>query len=62
MPYLAVDKDSSELIFQYRPIRGTYTEKWLSGSYTNQMVILRPQTIEKLIGRKMDWDDMPISI
>ena len=62
MAYLAVDKDGSEWIWQYKPLRNKMRGEWESvwdedGAY--QHVELPKGTIEKLIGWEMSWDHEP---
>ena len=63
MAWLAVDKDKKEAIHQNKPIKekGCFddTEFWWSG---NGRVNLPSGSIEKLIGRKLTWEDEPVEI
>lgn len=58
MAYLAVDKDGTEVIFSGEPQRG-YNNKW-NNRFSN--VELPNGFIEKLIGRKLTWEDDPVEL
>ena len=56
MSFVAVDKDGSEWVFEINPTRRKDVE-W----YSNLWFIELPQgSIDKLIGRRMTWDDEPV--
>lgn len=59
MAWVAVDKDGTESIFEYAPI-GRYKNYW--DSYGDRDVVLPKGSIEKLIGRKLTWDDEPVEL
>lgn len=59
MAWLAVDKNGTEKIWQLKPIR--VTTMW-SGFINTDIVPLPSGSIEKLIGRKLTWDDEPVEI
>lgn len=60
MAWVAVDKDGSELVYNDEPIkdrdRNVYLEPF-GGS-----VELPSGSIEKLIGRKLTWEDEPVEL
>jgi len=59
MAYVAVDEDKMEHIFEYPPFRKK--DYW----YFNGMdgVIELPKgSIEKLIGKKLTWEDEPVEL
>ena len=62
MAWLVVDGDGTEIIFEVKPKRSKEGKIWqLPSRYSNYSVIyLKKGTIEKIIGRKMTWDDEPI--
>ena len=62
MAWLAVDGDEQELIFEVKPKRSKEGRIWqLPSRYSNYSVIyLKKGTIEKIIGRKITWDDEPV--
>lgn len=67
MAFLAVDKDGTEVIFSETPVRGTNKlkgnlTKWALSSNTAKYIILPNGSIEKLIGRKLTWEDEPVEI
>ena len=73
MAYVAVNKDGTENIFNYKPIvndayykdlRHTeLVECWSpEGLYGDSSVRLPRGTIEKLIGRKLTWEDEPVEL
>lgn len=62
MACLAVDRDGTEWIWSYRPLRNKYRGRWESlyseeGEY--QSVELPKGSIEKLIGKILTWADEP---
>lgn len=60
MAWLAVDKDGTENIFQFRPKK---TEKFYMPLYTYSMWLTIPKgSIKKLIGRELTWADEPVEI
>lgn len=62
MAWLAVDGDDTEIIFEVKPKRSKQGKIWqLPSKYSNYSVIyLRKGTIEKIIGRKLTWEDDPV--
>lgn len=66
MAWVAVDKDNTELIFQYKPSRMTYT--WDYTLYNGEILaddgyIFVPKgTIKKLIGKDLTWEDEPVEL
>ncbi|MCK9445704.1 fructan hydrolase [bacterium] len=64
MPHLAVDKDGTERIFQHYPSR--HLEYWSQYNYyqdnTNSVIDLPKNTIIKIIGKQLTWEDEPIEI
>lgn len=61
MSYVAVDKDKSEFIYRSFPTRQTIKNAtcWQSnGEYFK----LEKGSIEKLIGRKLTWEDEPVEL
>ena len=67
MAYIAVDKDGTEVIFDVKPVRGTNNlkgncDQWALNSATSKYITLPLGSIEKLIGRKLTWDDEPVEI
>lgn len=60
MAWLAVDKNSTENIFQFRPKK---TETSYIPLYSYSMWLTLPKgSIEKLIGKKLTWEDKPIEL
>ena len=61
MAWVAVDLNDGEYIFEYEPRRDFKYSCFLS--YDMDDYIDLPQgTIEKIIGRKLTWDDEPVEI
>lgn len=64
--YLAVDEDDFEMIFTHPPKRffGSMNKNfWGVNDYCDAAIItIPPGTIEKLIGRKLTWEDEPIKL
>lgn len=61
MAWLAVDDDPecSELIYTGRPIRGR-NAFW--PTLTDTCIDLPSGTIEKILGRKLTWEDDPVEL
>jgi hypothetical protein len=62
MSVLVVDRDGSEWVWNYRPLRNKHRGRWESpyseeGEY--QCVELPNGSIEKLIGKILTWGDEP---
>jgi hypothetical protein len=72
MGWLAVDKDGTESIFITKPIRNNtlyvdlehtkYAEIWNTDDYEDIGIELPKGSIEKLIGRKLTWEDEPVEL
>lgn len=65
MAWVAVDRDGSEWIYGGgRPYRGYETFFFVAniGSIGRASVELPKGTIEKLIGRKLKWEDEPVEL
>lgn len=58
MAWLAVDKDNSEYIYKERPTR--YLDAYWYNDYG--YVQIPYGSIERLIGRKLTWDDEPAKL
>lgn len=63
MAWLAVDKDGTELVWSYRPLRNKYRGRWDApyndDDYIYRSIELPKGTIEKLIGWTMTWEHEP---
>lgn len=63
MAWLAVDKNHSEWIFQYKPRRnGSCWLPTISRHRNKDCVPLSKGTITKIIGKSMTWKDDPVKI
>ena len=65
MAWLAVDNDSSEWIFGCKPCRNKLYKTWevdYNNNYILDIIELPKDSIEKLIGRKLTWEDEPVEI
>lgn len=64
MAYLVVDRCGTEKIFQDEPIRKSvyWNHNENSVFIRTDCVCLPNGSIEKLIGKKMSWEDEPIEI
>lgn len=64
MAWLCVDGDGKEFIFKVKPKRSRTGQIWqLPSRYCNYSIIyLKKGIIEKIIGRKLTWDDDPVKI
>ena len=65
--YLAVDSDGTECIFDHCPLRKTtYDSKrksyWESQKQMQGWVEVPEGTIEKIIGKKLTWQDQPVKM
>lgn len=61
MAYIAVDKDNEEWIYEGKPIRCHEFERW-QPKLKHGWVFLPKGTIEKLIGKKLTWEDEPVEL
>ena len=70
MAYGAVDKDGQEGLYNRKPFRTdnqgdkTAEEKthWCPPEYRNWGIYVPKGSIEKLIGKKMTWEDEPVEL
>ena len=66
MACLTVDKDGTECIWSYRPLRNKYRGRWDApyndDDYIYRSIELPKGTIEKLIGRILTWADEPYEL
>lgn len=64
MAWLAVDQNGNEYVYEIKPTRVKETliirGHWYENGYSS--VRLPDGSIEKLIGRKLTWDDEPVEI
>jgi len=62
MAWLVVDGNGDEFIFEVKPKRSSSGQIWqLKSCHSNYSVIyLKKGTIEKIVGRKMTWEDEPV--
>ena len=61
MAFLAVDKDGEEYIYDSEPVRYRY-DRFPHWDCDTHWIELPDGSIEKLIGRKLTWDDEPVEI
>lgn len=62
MAWLTVDKDGTEIVWDYRPLRNKFRGIWqapYSDEDTYLHVELPKGSIEKLIGKTLSWEDEP---
>ena len=62
MAWLAVDRDGSENIYDIKPIRDLWVNRWDIITDDTWWINLPNGTIEKIIGRKLTWEDNPVEI
>ena len=66
MACLAVDKDGTEWVWSYRPLRNKYRGVWDAtyndDDYSYRSIELPKGSIEKLIGRILTWADDPYEL
>lgn len=62
--WLAVDEDGEELLFSEKPVRSFHTDQvfWVPGSDWGKILPIPTGTIEKLIGRKLTWEDEAVIV
>ena len=60
MAWLAVDKDGDEYIYSSEPERDD--DLFVNSEYDGKFFELPNGSIEKLIGKKLTWDDEPVEI
>lgn len=60
MAWVAVDKNGSEYVYQFKPFRGN-SEIWVA-SEDDQYVSLPEGSIKKLIGFKITWESEPVEL
>lgn len=62
MAWLAVDKDGTENIYDIEPIRDLQVDRWEIATEHSWWIGLSKGTIEKIVGRKLTWQDVPVKI
>ena len=65
MAWISTDKNGTEAIFTNKPERINYETEWPEDEWYDRhgmYVNLPPGSIEKLIGRKLTWEDDPVEI
>lgn len=63
MAYVAVDPNGEEWIYEDEPIRYIEYSKWYPEIISSCRYIQIPKgTIEKLIGKKLTWEDEPVEL
>jgi len=59
--WLAVDEDGAECVFECIPVLVEPEPlEWVTSEIGSQYLLLPQGTIEKLIGRKLTWEDEPV--
>ena len=61
MAYVAVDKNEEEWKYSGKPVRCHEYERW-QPKMTFGWVELPKGSIEKLIGKKLTWEDEPVEL
>lgn len=65
MAFLSVDSDGTEWIYVHKPFR-VDDETWLlsdeDGTQFTDTILLPKDSIFKLIGRNLTWEDEPVEI
>ena len=62
MPWVAVDKDGKECIYQFRPIRMEITNRFMPRYNYSMQLVLPKGYIKKLIGKDLTWEDNPVEL
>lgn len=60
MAFVAADMDGSEWIFKDKPYKSFIM--WKGGNGKGMHIELPKGTIEKLIGKKLTWEDEPVEL
>lgn len=60
MAWVAVDKDGTEWVFDSKPVR--LAIQWEIDGWDSVAIELPPGSIERLIGRKLLWEDEPVEL
>ena len=59
--WVAVDKKDEELAYHDEPVRRNDWNTWV-GDYDDTGVVMPTGSIERLLGRKLTWEDEPVEI
>ena len=59
MPYLCIDQDGTEWIFEEKPDRA---DTFWNHSHYFESIELPKGSIEKLIGRQLTWEEGPVEL
>ena len=63
MSWVAVDKDGTECIYQFRPVRSKIDNGKFFPLYEYSMWLTLPKgSIRKLIGKDLTWKDNPVEL
>lgn len=66
MACVAVDKNSTECIYEYTPVRETNAIGnegcWVPDYEEGIFIVLPKGSIKKLIGRELTWGDEPVEL
>lgn len=65
MAYVVVDNDNEEYIFSHKPERDIEIGWWVCSHKIKayRMNVKLPKgTVEKLIGKKLTWEDEPVEL
>lgn len=63
MAWVAVYNNDDEFIFGRCPLRRELTQEWVPGLDAPSCSIRLPRgSIEKLIGRRLTWEDDPVKL
>ena len=62
MAWLAIDKDGTEFIYDFKPVRPFNGNKWDIATDSSWYINLPKGTIEKIIGKNLTWEDEPVKI
>lgn len=60
MAYVAVDKNNDEMVFIGKPYRHIALDIWKNKK--TEGIELAKGSIEKLIGKKLTWEDEPVEL
>ena len=64
MAWVACDENGQEAIFSGKPDRVEYSGEFMNiwFDYNGMFINLPSGSIEKLIGRKLTWEDEPVEV
>lgn len=62
MAFVATDSDRAEWMYETKPTRQSYNDRWRCEGESDSMIELPKGSIRKLIGRELTWKDEPVEL